>query len=77
MSTHAPTHDPRPALGARAQQLSRYYGEDAPVTVAARQDLAEAQIEAAVQKVVAAAPPLRREQADRLAGLIARSAGAR
>lgn len=68
----APTADRRIVLGARTLQLSRHHGADAPVTVAARQDLAEAQIEAAIQKVVAAAPPLRPEQADRLAGLIHR-----
>lgn len=67
-----PATDRRVALGARAQQLTRYHGPDAAVTITARQDLAEAQIEAAIQKVVAAAPPLRSEQADRLAGLIHR-----
>lgn len=67
-----PPNDPRVALGARAQQLTRYHGANAPVTIAARQDLAEAQIEAAIQKIVAAAPPLRSEQSDRLAGLIHR-----
>lgn len=64
--------DPRVALGARAAILSRTYGDDSPITVSARQDLAEAQIEAAIVKVVAAAPPLRSEQADRLASLIHR-----
>lgn len=68
----APSLDRRPALGARAEILRRTHGLEASVTVAARQDLAEAQIEAAIQKVVAAAPPLRPEQADRLAGLIHR-----
>lgn len=66
------TTDRRRALGARASILSRTRGPDDPASITARQELAEAQIEAAIQKVVADTPPLRPEQAERLAGLIHR-----
>jgi len=62
--------DPRNRLGGRVRQLTRWHGPDAPQTIEAKQDLAEAQIQAAVAKVLAEAPPLRPEQADRLSVLL-------
>jgi len=64
------TVDERQRLGGRVAQLRRYHGDDAPKTVAAKQDLAEAKIQAAIEKHLAEAPPLRPEQADRLSVLI-------
>ena len=68
----APTTDKRIAQGARVRMIELHHGADAPVTIAARQDLAEMQIEAAIQKVVDAAPPLCADQAERLSALLTR-----
>ena len=62
------------AAAARYGQNLRYHGADAPVTIKARRDLAALQLETAIERIVADAPPLTETQADRLAGIIARSA---
>jgi len=64
-------------IGPRVARLRQRYGNDAPQTVAARRDLAAAQIAVAVAKAMADAPPLTDEQADRLAEIIRTSGGAR
>jgi len=64
------TVDERTRLGGRVAQLRRHHGDDAPQTIAAKQDLAEARIQAAVEKALSEAPPLRPEQADRLSVLL-------
>ena len=76
----APVHYPPDSpvvIGPRLARLRQRYGNDAPQTVRARQDLAAAQIEVAIAKAVADAPPLRPEQIDRIAAILRTSGGAR
>ncbi len=51
---------------ARVAINTRHHGAEAPQTQNAQRDLAAARIVAAIQKNVAAAPPLTPEQRDRL-----------
>jgi hypothetical protein len=55
---------------ARVAALSRSREADDPELVGARRDLAAANIEAAIERYVASAPPLTEEQADRIAALL-------
>jgi len=64
------TVDERQRLGGRIRQLTRWHGPDAPQTIEAKQDLAEAQIEAAIAKILEDSPPLRPEQVYRLGLLL-------
>lgn len=54
----------------RVAGLSRSRPADDPEFIAARQELAAANIAAYVEKVVASAPPLTDEQRDRLTNLL-------
>lgn len=54
----------------RVGSLSRYRPVNDPELVAARQNLAEANIAAYVEEVLAKAPPLRAEQRTKLAELL-------
>lgn len=60
---------------ARIAALSRSREPDDPALIEARRDLAEASIQAYIERTVAAAPPLTSEQRDRLA-LLLRGGGA-
>lgn len=59
----------------RVAALTRSRTPDDPELVAARRDLAAANLAAYVSRVVAAAPPLSAEQRDRLAILLRGGAG--
>jgi hypothetical protein len=60
----------------RVNALASRRNADDPVLVDARRDHAAAKLEAAITRIVADAPPLTTEQADRLAGILIRG-GAR
>ena len=60
-------------LGPRLARLRQRYGANAPQTIRAHQDLTAAQIEVAIAKAVADAPPLRPEQVDHIASILALS----
>lgn len=59
-----------PKASAQVALSTRYKGADAPETQDARRVLAEAKIAAAIEKAVAAAPPLTADQRDRLHRII-------
>ncbi len=60
---------------ARVAHAARFHGPDAPETATARRDLAAANIEAYINRVVAEAPPLTDEQRDHLRALLSPAAG--
>lgn len=75
----APRNVPKSVATARSRvaSLTRSRPVHDPEFVAARRDLASANIQAYVEKVVSAAPPLTIEQIDAIAALLRRPAGAR
>ncbi len=60
---------------ARVAHATRFHGPDAPQTALARRDLRAANLEAAIRRAVAEAPPLTREQKSRLRALLSPSTG--
>ena len=60
---------PKQALG-RVAIHQRWHGPDAPQTIDARRQLAEANVAAYIEKQLAAAPPFEPEQIERLTALL-------
>ena len=58
------------ALRAKIARTQRVRGAKHPDTIAARQEYAEAQLAEYVERVVAAAPPLRPDQMRRIAAIL-------
>lgn len=59
---------------ARVASLSRSRPADDPDLIAARRDLTASSLESYIRRVISTAPPLTREQCDRLALLLRRGA---
>lgn len=62
-------NDVRSKRGKYAQAI-RWHGQDSQQATNSRRDLAEAQIEAYIDKILSEAPPLTAEQRTRLAELL-------
>ncbi|MFC4693509.1 hypothetical protein [Geodermatophilus arenarius] len=60
---------------ARVAHATRFHGPDAPQTALARRDLRAANLEAAIRRAVAEAPPLTGQQKARLRALLSPAAG--
>ncbi len=60
---------------ARVAHATRFHGPDAPQTALARRDLRAANLEAAIRRAVAEAPPLTRDQKARLRALLSPATG--
>lgn len=63
--------DPVRKAGSKVALAHRYHRDNPERIAAARRELAEANIERAINRALATAPPLTAEQRDRLAALLA------
>ena len=64
----------RTAANTRAAALHRHHGPNDPRTLDARRHLAEVQIDDAIERALATAPPLSDDQVDRIAARLRGSA---